>query len=117
MAELSSAATNQAAVVVLTRRSPDVRPDAPTLTANKTAAQAHENNNGTTDGDGPRENGLSQGRVINKKMTMVVGMRFEAGASQVLGMPLSLCYVLNSYLSNRDGDYRLILFKLGPLQT
>ncbi|MES2879437.1 MAG: hypothetical protein V4713_13565 [Pseudomonadota bacterium] len=61
--------------MALTSRVFVIRPGARLHIPIKTAAQAHENSNGATAGDGPREKGLSQGRVINTKMTMVMGMK------------------------------------------
>jgi len=71
MIELSNAAANQAAAMVLTRRSAATRPVIPMNTHTKTPELTHENSKGTVAGEGPRENGLSQGRRMRKKGAML----------------------------------------------
>jgi hypothetical protein len=54
-------------------------------TANNAKAQHHENNKGTTAGDGPYEKGFSQGSVMkrnDRETAMEDGIKFESASQR-----------------------------------
>ena len=70
IALLSSPATSHALTMVVLRSWDEKGADACVQDPRKAEAQVHENNNGTTAGDGPEAKGLSHGRLIKERTAM-----------------------------------------------